>query len=213
MDPNTAIALAQTGIGAIQSLIGAQKAERLLGQRTAYKTPDEILKLVQASKSRAQQGFDAFTLNYLTGQVDRAFDQSSGTAARLGANPNDLAALFDQKIQATMKIGAENHALNLENFSKYLNALSVLGENKAAEWKSQQDLIKDKMQAANAEKQAGVQNMASGINAYLGIQAGNDIGQLYGNTGMESNRAVINSLQRGGIAPLTNSIRDSRTLI
>lgn len=173
------IAGAQAAAGIIQMISGGAKMKRALAERKAYVTPDEYFKIFQATQSNAQHGFDPTTLNYLTNQTDRAFDQATGAATRLGADPNDLSALFDQKLQAMMKIGAENHQLNMENFSKYLGALDVLGQNKAAEWKSQQDIVKDKIQAASAEKQAGLQNVGSAANAAIGLSASSQTMDLY----------------------------------
>lgn len=173
------IAGAQAALGIIQTISADAKLKRLRAQRTAYKTPAEYFEILQATQNAAQQGYDAFTLNYLTNQTDRAFDSSLGAATRLGANPNDLNRLFDQKVQSVMKIGAENHALNMKNFSQYLSAKDVIGQNKAAEWKSQQDFIKDDMQAAAASKQQGIQNIGSAANAFISLSASSKTNDLY----------------------------------
>ena len=81
-----------------------------------------------------------------------------------------------------MKIGAENHALNMENFGRYLSAVDVVAQNKAAEQKSKQDMIKDDLQSANAEKQAGIQNITNAANAFIGTQAAGKTGNLYTDT-------------------------------
>jgi hypothetical protein len=180
VDPvSAALSAGQTALGIVQSISGAAKAKRLLQQRTAYKTPEEYYDILNATQNRAQGGFDAFTLNYLTNQTDRAFDSGLNTATRLGADPNQLSALFDQKIQATMKIGAENARLNMDNFSRYLGALDVIGQNKTAEWSSEQDILKDKLQAANADKQAGLQNIVGGANALTANISAGKTANLY----------------------------------
>lgn len=179
LDPiSTALASAQTAMGIIQTITGDAKTKRLMGQRRAYKTPEEIYKILQATE-QAMGGYDPTTLNFLTNQTDRAFDQATGSAVRLGANPNDLSSLFDQKIQGIMKIGADNHAINMEQFGKYLSALDVVASNKAAEQKSQQDIIKDKLASASAEKAAGIQNLGSAANAFIGLDASSKTSDLY----------------------------------
>jgi hypothetical protein len=170
---------AQAVLGAAQTFAGAGKMNRLLSQRKAYTTPEEYFKILNATKSMASQGYDAFTLNYLTNQTDRAFSSSVDAAKRLGADPNDLSALFDNKITAMMQIGAENHSLNLQNFSKYLEALNLIGESKTAEWKSQQDIIKDKIQAAAGNKNQGVQNIGNAANLFLSTLLGEEMKDLY----------------------------------
>jgi hypothetical protein len=110
-------------------------------------------------------GFSPETLSYITGQVDRGFSSSVNAATMLGGNPNDLSAILDQKIQASFKIGAENQLENMKNFDRYLMTQQLVADNLAAEQKSQQDMVKDEIQAAAAKKKDGMQNVVGGINA------------------------------------------------
>lgn len=173
------MAAVQGALGIVQTIAADAKLKRLRAKRTAYKTPEEYYEIMQAAQSMAQSGFDPFTLNFLTNQTDRAFSSSVGAATRLGANPNDLSMLLDNKMQGVMKIGAENHRLNMENFSRFLSAKDVIGQNKAAEWKSQQDMIKDDMQAAAADKAAGIQNIGSAANSAISLGASSQTSDLY----------------------------------
>jgi hypothetical protein len=178
-DPVTAALTAgQAVLGTIQAVSGSQRAKRLLQMRRAYQTPEEYYKIIQGLQSNAGTGYDPFTLNYLTNQTDQAFSSTLGTAERLGANPNDLSGLFANKVNSIMKVGAENHALNMENIGKYFTGLDVLGQNKAAEQKSQQDLIKDQ-QAAAADKQAGLQNIFGAANTFLSGYAADKANALF----------------------------------
>lgn len=178
LDPvSLALAGLQGGLGIIQSISGDAKAKRLMAQRTAYKTPDEIWKILNASLSMA--GGDTITRDFQTNQIDRGFSQALGTATRLGADPNDLSALFDQKMQGILKVGQQFHASNMEAFGKVLSAYNLVADNKAAEWSSGQDIIKDKLQAASAEKAAGIQNIGSAANAAIGISAAAKTSNLY----------------------------------
>jgi len=173
------IAAAQTALGLVQSISGDAKMKKLLAQRKAYVTPDEIYDILQATASRASSGYDPTTLNYLTDQTDRAFSSALNSAELLGGDPNDLSALFDQKIQASMKIGADNQLLNMKNFERFLMAESVVADNKAAEAKSREDILKDKLQAAGLNKQAGLQNIGSGVNAGLSVASAYGTANLY----------------------------------
>lgn len=168
VDPvSGALAAGQTVLGAIQAISGSNRAKNLLQQRRAYQTPEELFKALNLTSNLASQGYDPFTLSYLTNQTDQAFNSTLGASVRLGANPNDLSQLFNQKVNQVMKIGADNHALNMENVGKYLGALDQVASSKAAEQKSQQDIIKDELQAANEEKQSGLQNIFGGANTAL----------------------------------------------
>lgn len=175
----TALGAGQAVLGAVQTLVGGIKANALRKRLQPFKTPDEIYDILKAAQNNAQFGFDPATLTYLTDQTDRAFSATAGIAKRLGADQNVLSNLFDQKIQATMKIGADNHALNMDNFSKYLGALETVAANKAAEQKSKQDLLKDQIQAAVGNKQAGLQNIFNGLSAGLGALSADDLATLF----------------------------------
>lgn len=178
LDPfSTVLAGAQTAAGLIQTISGANKTKSLLAQRSAYKTPEEIYKILNLTLSGA--GGDTITRDFQTNQIDRAFSQTLGTATRLGADPNDLSSLFDEKINGLMKVGQEFHASNMESMSKVLSAYNLISDNKAAEWSSQQDILKDKLQSASQEKAAGIQNLGSAANAFIGLSAASKTGDLY----------------------------------
>lgn len=211
-----ALAAAQGVLGLVQTISGANKSKQLMQQRQAYQTPEEYFKILNATASNAGQGFDPFSLNFMTGQTDRAFTTGLGTATRLGADPNDLSGLFDQKMQGIFKIGAENAQLNMDNFSKYLSALDVIGQNKAAEQKSQQDLIKDQLQAASAEKQSGIQNISNAANAYLGFSSANQAAKLYAQqNGFQNNYPVTSANPVGYVPPMLPDVStgSSRILV
>ncbi len=185
-DLNPYIAAGEIGLGAIEAGIGIaqgikakKEAKKLLSQRKAYQTPDEIAQILQATQANAQQGYDATTLNYLTNQTDQAFSSGLDSAVKLGADPNDLSSLFGQKINAIMKIGVDNHQLNMQNFSQYLGALNTVAANKAAEQKSQQDILKDKIAATGVQMNAATGNISEGINTALSGAAALGMNNLY----------------------------------
>lgn len=169
----------QTGIGIVQGIGAKRRQKNLLNQRKAFQTPQEILDILSATENNASQGYDSNTLNYLNNQTDQAFSSSVNAAETLGADPNDLSAIFNQKINAIMKIGADNHTLQMQNFSQYISALDTVGANKAAEQKSQQDIIKDKLQAEGLDLQTSAANISGGLNTITGTLAASEIGNLY----------------------------------
>lgn len=178
IDPVSAsIAGLQAAAGLIQTISASSKLKRKKAQRTAYETPDEIFKIRNATLNQA--GGDTITRDFQIGELDRTFSKISGDALRLGADPNDLSALFDQKIQGMMKVGQQFHASNMESFSKVLSAYNLVADNKAAEWKSREDMLKDDIQALAAEKAAGIQNLGSALNAGIGIAAAAKTSNLY----------------------------------
>lgn len=165
------MAWAELGVSAVElaaNLIGKgqtnKKIDAALASRTPYQTPAEIYKMLNATESKAQG--DTITRDYNTTQIDRSFGQTINTATRVGANPNDLAGLFDQKMAGILQVGKEFHASNMEAFGNYLGALKTVGDSKTAEWQSKDNMIKDKLQALTAQKtdqQKGINSAISGI--------------------------------------------------
>lgn len=168
-----AVIVAAVGIGT--TVAANARAKKLSKQRKAYKTPEEYGRIQEFTEAYAQQGYDPITLNYLNNQVDRTFSSTIGTATRLGGDANDLSAIFDKKMQSIMQIGAQNHALNMDNFSKYLSALDIMGQNEAAEQLSKDNILKDRLQAVAAKKQEGM----GLVNAGLSIYSSNQTSGLY----------------------------------
>ena len=173
-------------IGAVQAITGlfkgnkaANDAKRLRASRKAFKTSDEVYDIVNASENRAQTGFNPATLQYLDTQIDNTTAAGLGTAARLGANPNDLSAILDQSLMASFKVGAEDATMQMENFSKYLGAEQLLANNLDAEWASAQGMIKDDLQAAGQARQEATAQIGNGIsNVIAGISA-SETAKLY----------------------------------
>ena len=174
------LAALQVGSGIVKNAKANKATKELLKERKPYETPDEVYKILNATQANAQSGYDAETLDYLNNQTDRAFSSAIGASELLGGDPNDLSAIFDKKMQQVMKIGAENHALNMANFNKYLGALEMVGKSSDAEYVSEQNLIKDQLQAEAAKKAQADENIQNGLN--LGLEAGSSLlsNDLYG---------------------------------
>jgi hypothetical protein len=185
----------QTGIGIVDDINNKAKQKKYLGQLKAYKTPQEIFDILNASQNNASQGLDATTLNYLTNQTDQAFSSSIGTANRLGADPNDLSAIFSQKVNSIMQIGVQNHQANMANFSQYLGALGLVADNKAAEFKSQQDIIKNKLQTTGVNLQTATNNISGGLNTLLSTLSADKIANMYNPDGtLKVKKAAVNPI-------------------
>jgi hypothetical protein len=200
MPVSLGIGALETGIDIIQNIKAKKERNRLLAQEKAYQTPQEIYDALSASENYASQGFDPITLNYLNTQTNQAFSSGVNSAEFLGADPNTLSSLFGQKIDSIMKIGAQNHQLNTQNFSQYLNALNTLGANKAAEQRSQQDILKDKIQAESANVASSAQGISNGLNTMLSSLDASAVSSLYNPDGTPkrkkpANLAVDNTYQ------------------
>lgn len=167
-------ALIGVGGGLLQAIFGAgqqkkanKQLKKLFAQRTPFQTPKEVFDVLNSTQYNAQSGYGAQTMDYLTNQADRGLASSTGTALRLGADPNVIAGLDDQYLQDIMKIGSNNSLLQLQNFDKFLNAKQLVAANKEAEWQSKEDILKDQMAMYGLKAQAGSTNVNSGFNLAL----------------------------------------------
>lgn len=183
-----AAGIAQAGLGIIQGiggLIGQGKARRemarLQSQRKAYKTADETYQILQATQANASQGLGSDMLAYLTGNNDRSLSSGISASTLLGGNANDLGNLLDRYSQQSMGIAAQDQAAQMAKFSQYLNAVSTLGASKDAEWQSQENILKDKIQAASARSGDATKGLQSGVNAVLGSISAGQQQKLYNN--------------------------------
>lgn len=166
-------------VGGVQALVNAGKERRanrelknLFSQRRQFQTPEEIFEILNMQQFNAQQGFSDQTTEYLTGQAGAGLSAGLGTAARLGADPNQLGGLIDNYYQDIFKIGSESELVKMKKFDSLTTALNLVAENKAAEQVSADNLIKDQMQAvasrvgaANAGQQSGLNLALSSIGA------------------------------------------------
>lgn len=165
--------------GAVKADNAKDDEKKAMAKVKPYKTPKEVYDVLNATQYNASSGFDPATLNYLTNQTDNAFAGSLATAERLGADPNALSSIFGQKVDGIMQIGAQNHQLQMQNFSAYLNALNATGANSAAEQKSQQDLLKNELQRIANEKMLATQQISSSINTGISAISNYQMAKLY----------------------------------
>lgn len=170
------LSAAQTALGIVQLIKDPTK--KLLAQRKAYKTPQQLFDLGNAIANR-QGGFSADTLNYFNNNLNQGLASTLSTAGRLGGDPNDFASIFNNTIQSKLKLGAENQLENLKMFSMYADIQKTLADNAAAVQKSQQDLIKDQSQAAALNKQNAWANISSGVNTAISAIASGGTADLY----------------------------------
>lgn len=177
------VAAAVTVGGIVYGEVKASNAKKdekaALAKVQPYKTPKEVYDVLNATQYNSQAGFAPTTLNYLTNQTDNVFAGSLGVAERLGADPNALSSIFTQKVNGIMDISAQNHSLQMQNFSAYLNALNAVGGNDAAEQKSQQDLLKNELQRIANEKALATQQISSSINTGISAYSNYEMSKLY----------------------------------
>lgn len=186
-------------VGGIQSLIGGGQAKRankelkrLFSQRKSYSTPSEVFDILNLSQFNAQQGFSDDTMSFLEGQAGAGLSAGLGTASKLGADPNQLSGIIDNYYKDIFKVGAESDLVKMKKFDSFSNALNMVAENKTAEWQSEENLIKDQMQAQAQILGAGQQNIQSGLNATLGSISALLTGGLY-NTKKPNAKEIIAS--------------------
>lgn len=182
----------QTGIGIVQSLTGKKKVNSLLAQQAAdpFQIPGQIQDILNVNEFNSQG--DTVTRNYETGAMDNAFAGTIGSEQRYSTgNANDYAAAFSQKMANTFQIGEQFHKSNMEAFAGLTAALQTSADYKTAAWQSRQDLIKNRIQAAQTTANTGTANVSGGVSGILGAITAQQSADLY-----DKNKArFVNGIQ------------------
>ena len=199
------VALIGLGVGAIQKGNANKKIKKAMSQRKPYTTPDEVFRILNATENKSQG--DTITRDFQTNQIDSSFSNALGVDQLLGAGPNQLSSLFGQKVQGMLQVGEQFHQSNTEYFGNYMKALAVLGDNKAAEQQSVDNIWKDYMQSLSAQKDAANKTINSSINGLISSGSAMASSQLYkdkstgGTTPSFGNAYGGNSVRAGGAEP------------
>lgn len=185
------------GIGAAQAVLGAIQAGKarkevkgLVGQLKPLEIPGQITDILNLNLSNAQG--DLQTQNYETQNLDNAFSSSLGSATRLGADPNDLSALFGQKINGILAIGEQTHQSRTAAFSSLIGALQNTADYNVARQVSINDIIKNKIQAANSNLATGTANLGSGVSNVLNSLSAAALAKLYKTNNGNTTTTVTN---------------------
>lgn len=189
------VGIGVAGYGVYSKARANKKAKDALAKRKSYQTPDEIFQILNAVESKAQG--DTQARDYETQQIDNAFANQLGIAELLGADPNDLSSLFNQKMQGIIQTGREFTKSNMDLFGKWVGVKELVAANKTGEWKSEQDFVKDDLQAAAADGASANATINSGVNMALSGLSASQSNKLYqdyldnlragGNTGFNNN--------------------------
>lgn len=209
-----ALGAIQTGIGIVNSIGSKKRVNKLIDKLNPYTTPDAFYQGLNLTESRAQG--DTITRQFQQDQLDNAFSGYLGAATNLGADPNQLSAVFGQKIQGLMQVGQQFHQSNTEAFSAMLAGFNALAENKTAEQVSKNDLIKNRIQAENANFKSANEGIGNGLNTLLASLSSKGIMDLFSQNGSSSGGGFTGSLATtspignnasapavGGLAPIT----------
>lgn len=195
---NPVMAGLSIGGGIVESIIGAinegkakKRQQVLLSQRKAYKTPSDIYDIVNATQFNASSGLSSKTLDYLTNKLDETTSASIDAITRMGNDPNLLSSIFQQGAGELDKIGAMDIEQQTKNFSMFLNAKSDLAANKAAEQKSREDILKDKLAAEGINRSTANQNISSGLNLAISGAALAATDKLYDDPNDDPKKKVI----------------------
>lgn len=183
IDPLSAVT---AGVGLVEGVANLidkgkirKRTQALLNQRQAYQTPQEVYDVLNATQQNASFGLDPAILNYLTNQSNAAFAGTLGAVQRLGGDPNAMSLIFGQKMDALGKIVAMDAGEQMKKFGDFLEAKNTVAANKAAEQKSEQDILKDKIQAEGVNLSTANQNINNGLNTVLGALSSNQMMNLY----------------------------------
>jgi hypothetical protein len=209
-----ALGAIQTGIGIVNSIGQKKRINKLIDKLNPYTTPDAFYQGLNLTESRAQG--DTVTRQFQQDQLDNAFAGYLGAATNLGADANQLSAAFGQKIQGLMQVGQQFHQSNTEAFSAMLAGFNALAENKTAEQVSKNNLIKNRIQAENANFKTANDNIGNGLNTFLASLSSKGMMDLFKQSGGNADSGYVAPLATvgavgsnvsapavGGLAPMT----------
>lgn len=190
------VGIATTAYGAYSKGRANKKQQKALSKRKSYTTQDETFQILNALENRSQG--DTVTRDFQTQQIDNSFAQQLGVSELLGADPNDLSGMFQQKMQGILQVGQQFHASNMEAFGKYIGGLDMVAKSRDAEYASQQNIVKDQLQAAAADSKAANATINSGINTALAGFSAAQSNKLY--------KDYLKSLNQGVAGDVSASI-------
>lgn len=170
--------IAQTVLGAIEKGRARRRQQNLLSQRRGFETPSEIYDALYATQFNANRGLSAEMRDFLSSQIESQSAASIDAVSRISNDPNIISRIFQTSLDGTERIAATDVEAQTRNFSMFLQQLNTLGANKAAEQKSRQDILKDKLAAEGVNIGTSNQEMQSGINLLmntLGLAATNEL--------------------------------------
>ena len=182
---------AQAVQGLVQQFSGNARLKRLMQQREAYKTPDEVQQQLQIAENQAQSGYGADTMAYINNQTNNALTNSLDTVTKLGGDPNDISAIFSRNVDAIMKTAGDSEMAKVLKFDKLYTGLQGVIQGKDAEFADRRAKLDDQMASAGMKVKAGSQNLQSGL--------GNVVGAF-------ANDAIANKGLPDSITPVTGAV-------
>jgi len=164
-------ALAQSIFGGIQASKANKQFNKLLANRPQYEIPQEyknILAQYQQARAGNMPGYEQ-TL----GQIGQLGARTRGAAERgaisstaYGSRVSDI---YQKELDALQNLGIQQEQYKTSMLDKVVGAQAGLGEQKAQQWNLNQNLPwQTEMNRMGEQKQAGLQNLFSGIQSMAG---------------------------------------------
>lgn len=182
-------AIFSAGKGIYDMISGHSKYDKAKKEMDAlahpfYKIQDEYGQNRNISANRAEKGYGAEQLDYLTNENERglgagisALSQGGGTGA------NDLAKILDTYNRTASRTAAEDAQLQTQNISQFFNANKDLAgqktiqwhENEYQPWANKQSLLAQQMGIAKKTQDQGWNSTISGISGALSAFTNDDL--------------------------------------
>lgn len=164
-------ALAQSGFGAAQAASGNKQFKKLLANRPNYEIPQEykdILARYQQAQSGDMPGYQQTLSNIgqagarARGAAERGAISSASYGAQLGN-------LYQKELDAIQNLGIQQEQYKTSMLDKVAQAQGTLGAQKSEQWNLNQFLPwQTEMNRLGEKKQAGIQNLFSGLQSGIG---------------------------------------------
>lgn len=139
--------------------------EEMAGLSTPfYKIQDEYYKNRNIAAQRAQGGFTAPTLNYLTTETQRGLGTGLSSLSQTGGSPSDASKLLSDYTRSIGNIAFQDSQLQTQNIDKYMEANRELAGQKTMQWSlNEYQPYQNKLKQLQQRIYASKQNQMSGL--------------------------------------------------
>lgn len=149
--------------------------------RPTYNIEDEYYNNQGIAENLAQGGLTQQSKDYYTSQADRGLSAGIDATLRGGGGINGIANIYDQYLQGSQRVAAEDSQQRTNNLKLLMDANTTLAGQETQAWAlNKYEPYKDTAKAAADAKAAatanifgGIQGLASGAAIMSSAQAGN----------------------------------------
>lgn len=177
IDPMTALALAQGGLGAIQKGMAAGERKRADSEFKRFEIPSSIKAMMGVMESLSTQT-ELPGSDILRSRQEATTAQGVETAQRTSESGGDalglLSEMYGKQLDSAERMAVQGAEYYQTNRARYANALQTMGQYQQEQWKYNELYpYMQKMTAAGESDAAGGANVSGGMGSMIDIFGAN----------------------------------------